>query len=69
MDHATLESGRAERGPRDGAARSRAVAAQTRRDLAAVDHELRAFVRERPLASLLGALAFGYLAGRMLARR
>lgn len=33
-----------------------------------VDSELRAFVKERPIMALLGAVAAGYVLGRMLRR-
>jgi hypothetical protein len=34
-----------------------------------IDREVRAFVKERPILALLGAIATGYLAGRILRRR
>ena len=37
--------------------------------LARVDTEVRAFVKERPVLALLGAIAAGYLIGRVLRRR
>jgi len=38
-------------------------------ELARVDEELRAFVKERPIMAVLGAMTMGYLAGRILRRR
>ena len=37
--------------------------------LARVDKEVRAFVKERPVLALLGAITAGYLIGRVLRRR
>lgn len=38
-------------------------------ELARVDEEVRAFVKERPILALLGAVAAGYVLGRMLRGR
>ncbi len=37
-------------------------------ELARIDGELRAFVKERPMLALLGAVAAGYFVGRILRR-
>jgi hypothetical protein len=37
--------------------------------LARVDKEVRAFVKERPVLALLGAITAGYLIGRVLRQR
>ena len=37
--------------------------------LARIDKEVRAFVTERPVLALLGAITAGYLIGRVLRRR
>ena len=42
---------------------------ELRAELARVDEELRAFVKDRPILALLGALTVGYLAGRVLRGR
>jgi hypothetical protein len=38
-------------------------------ELARVDTQVRAFVKERPVLALLGAVAAGYLFGRLVRRR
>jgi hypothetical protein len=38
-------------------------------ELERMDRELRAFVKERPILALLGAMTTGYLVGRILRRR
>lgn len=38
-------------------------------ELARIDKQVRAFVKERPVLALLGAIATGYLFGRVLRRR
>jgi len=40
-----------------------------RSEIQRLDRELRALVKERPFLALVGAVATGYLAGRVLARR
>jgi len=37
-------------------------------ELSRLDEELRAFVKERPITALLGAVAAGYVIGRILRR-
>lgn len=37
-------------------------------ELARIDRDLRAFVKERPVLALLSAISAGYLAGRLLRR-
>jgi hypothetical protein len=39
-----------------------------RDELRGIDLELRTFVRRRPLAALVAALAAGYVAGRIISR-
>lgn len=56
--------------------RAEATGSQTAEDLGndvtaqleRVDTELRAFVKERPVMALLGAVAAGYMIGRILRR-
>lgn len=38
-------------------------------ELAKVDEQVRAFVKERPILALLSAVAAGYLVGRVFRRR
>ena len=38
-------------------------------ELERIDREVRAFVKERPILALLGAITTGYLVGRILRRR
>jgi len=42
---------------------------QLREGLSDVDERVRGFVKERPFASVLGALAAGYFIGRLIAKR
>ena len=42
---------------------------EIRAELTEVDQKVRAFVKERPVLALLGAIAAGYLIGRVLGRR
>ena len=53
------------RGPRPAPEGTAEISAQ----LARVDQDVRAFVKERPILSFVGALAAGYVVGRILRRR
>jgi hypothetical protein len=59
---ATMKSGTAT--AREGADGADTISAE----LAQVDEQLRAFVKERPVLALLSAVAAGYLVGRLLRR-
>jgi len=55
-----------EPGPSSVIAGARDRMDSARRQLADVDHKVRDFVMEHPIASLVGALAIGYAVGRVL---
>ena len=42
---------------------------QARSEIGRLDREFRALVKERPFLALVGAVAAGYLVGRVFARR
>jgi len=60
--------GQARAAMRDAADDVRSSVAQARSELHDLDRHARQFVRERPLAALLAALAAGFLVGRMASR-